>query len=425
METASTAEIEVGAGTPDPTPTDTGADSSSEFSYATHSDDDILGIGEDDAAGEAPAEDADAKTSAEAKSVEGKEAQPTTPDPAKPAEEPEVPQIEPEQLKQIFKKNPELRNSWYSEKAYREVFPTVAEARAIKEIFPNAEVAKQAASHQQMLIDMDQMYIKDPAQFAARMYKGNPEAYKAFISSTRESLYNVDPNAYRESMAKPAVRDTVENLKEIARESQDEDLAAALDILEDRLGFKAEAARAAAAGPVDPRIADYERLKTEAKAYGEGRTAAFSRAVDDVYFANLDHVIAAAVGKPSGMSEAALTMVKAEIRQEIGKVLAARPDLKAVYETKKRFGDRSVKHAQDAAAFLLQYAQQFVPRAASARMNAWTKEILAANKAELAAKDAVPKRKDIGSGGVVRGNPKTKGRIDYSKMSDDDILNDD
>jgi len=411
----------IAAETPEITSVDSA--SSTETDYSTLSDDDILNAGDEDAAaGEAPAEDTEiAQVPVEAKPVD-EEAQKAA-EAAKAAEMPVTAQIEPAELKALFKQYPKMRDTWYQEKAYREVFPTVAEARAVKELFPNADVARSAADMQATLLRINDTYLTKPGEFATRLAQTNPGAFTKLMENSRETLYQVDPQAYRSTFAEPAVQDFVLNMKDIGARAGDEELNAALDILEDRLGWKAGAAGAKPAGPVDPRIAELERLKADTEKFVSAGVQAFSDSVDKAYWTGLHQTVTAAIGKPAAMSDKAVEMVTREVMQEVSNAMKARRDLPGVYQARKRAGDMSPQHQKAASDFLLQYARQFVPQAVKARLNEWTQNILANNRAEVAKKTGAPQRKDVGSGS---GSGRASGRVhgvDYRKMSDDDILN--
>lgn len=424
-ETASTAAVE-STGAPDSAPVDTGSASSPEFSYGKVSDDQILGIGEfdvedeDEAAGEAPADEASAKPApVEAKSTEqpGQERKLDITDPEAPISE----VIEPEEMKALFKQHPSLRDTWYREKAYKEVYPTVAEARAVKEFFPTAELAKQASDQQALLLDIDRLYTEEPAQFASKLIQSNPGAFKQFMDAARPVLHQLSPTAYRTMVAEPIVRDLVENFKEITAKNGDEELAAALEIIEERLGFNVEARNRAIADQ-DPRIRAAEQMRSERAQSAKDSFDSFSDRVHSAYWDGLHKVVAEAIGKPTAMSDKAVEMVSREIVEEVADALAARTDLQRIFEAQKRNGDFSAQHQAKVADFVLRYARQIVPTKARARLTAWTNDILRVNAADIKKKVDAPVKKDIGAGSGAS-TPKAKSKkINYRTTSDDDIL---
>lgn len=413
------------AAAPD-TATVSAPESSPGVDYGKVSDDDILNSGSDEgsdegvATGEAPADDASAKSApAEAKDVKTAqdEQQPKPEDTENPVNE----VIEPEELKALFKQHPALRSAWYREAAYREVFPTIAEARAVKEYFPTADLAKQASDNQAMLFDIDKMYVENPAMFASKFIQGNPAAFRSFMEEMRPVLHQMSPTAYKEIVAEPVFRDTLNNLKGLAAKRDDQELAQVIEILEERMGFQSQDKNRELVNN-DPRIRAAEMSREQRQREVEQRYEGFAEDVNRTYWDGLRKTVSDAIGKPEAMSDKAIEMVTTEVMDAVSEALAARQDLKRIFDVRTRQGDFSPQHKEAVAEFVLKYARQIVPVKARERLTAWTNDILRVNKKDIETKAAAPIKKDIGSGSGHVPKAKTQ-KINYRTMSDDDILN--
>lgn len=414
-QAASVAAIETTSTPETPTPSESGG-------YP--SDDEIL---DGSPAAETPAEDTDKgeekPAAEEAKAVtdgEGKETEKKDE-----ADRPYSEHIEPEELKRTFKAHPQLRDAWYAEKAFREVFPTVAEAREFKSVFPTLDIAKRAAEHQSFLLELDKQYATDPAGFAARLQKGNPEAFYALLRDSRDVAYQADPKAYRDNYAEPAVRDAVGNLADLAAQHGDEDLAAAVKIIEDRLGWSGGESKGRLPDD-DPRIREYEQLKAQQSQYRQEAFNGFSSSADRAVDEGIAKAVQEAVGTPSGMSEKALARIVKEVAEEIRGDIRSRAQLLALYDAKKRAGNLSKEHHDETVNFLLTHAKQYVPAKVRVHLNEWTNEILRTNAADRERQKAVPARKEVGGGVTSTPTPKIPLKPDhdfYRKHSDDAILN--
>lgn len=410
--------------------------SSTDVDYSKQSDDDILdgAFGKDEPAERSASKDpVEPATPGEEKPVE------TAPKPedAKPEEEPAVDEEEPDSLARLYGKNPEIkaelqklfdkhpeaRNAWFKAGAISDLFPTVAEARELRTLFPTTEMAKQASNGMATLAQMEQTYLDNPAQFAQKLASGNFSNFARLIESSKQVLFRGNPQAYADIIARPAVLDAFANARELANSSSDEYLTAALDIIDDRMGLTKMGAKPKSDGPVDPRIAEFERLRADGAKIRTETTEAFSSAVDQKYWDGLNEAVTAAIGKPEAMTPKALERVRGEILAEITKQISARPDLRPQYEAFKRSGNMSPEHQAAAANFLLTFARQLVGPTTRKSLNEWTREVVGQNKAEVARVTAKPKLKDVGAGsGSARGQNSVPGKIDYKKVSDDDIL---
>ena len=332
---------------------------------------------------------------------------------------------EPENLKRAFKAHPELRKAFYREKEFTKIFNTPAEAREMRELFPTMEYAKAALSQAKVLLDADALYTNDPTQFAQRLQSGNPEAFFTFLSKSRNVAYQASPEGYRNSVAVPVARDLIDNLKDIASDSNDEDLGIAIQVLEDRLGWQASEKRPRISDD-DPRIQELNRLKAEQSSRGQEAFTNFSRSADRSVVDGILKMISDSIGTPEGMPKKVIDSVTRETVGDVWNTLKANPHALSTYESLKRQGNLSPEHANQVTQFLLGHAKQIAAGKLRARMSEWTKEIVGANVALREKLKSAPNNKDVGaSGGAPSGGrgKYSRGNIDYRKVSDDDIIN--
>ena len=135
--------------------------------------------------------DADSQTSDEAVASKPDEA---TPD-----------QGLPETLQKTIAANPEVKAEllrlWEENQAFQQIFPTPAEARAVKELFPGgAEQAKAALSKAMEMERSDAMFAsRDPRlqrELASSMLEFDPEAFGAMLQAGAEVVREKNPELY-------------------------------------------------------------------------------------------------------------------------------------------------------------------------------------------------------------------------------------
>jgi hypothetical protein len=125
-------------------------------------------------------------------------------------EEATTTQLMPESFKKAIAAAPEvkaeLQRLWDEHQAFREVFPTAAEARAVKELFPEgAEQAKAALSKAIELEQSDALFAsRDPRlqrELAANMLAFDPQAFGAMLQVGAELVRERSPELYRAFVA--------------------------------------------------------------------------------------------------------------------------------------------------------------------------------------------------------------------------------
>src|SRR5438128_1805897 len=112
----------------------------------------------------------------------------------------------PETLRAAIKANPELgktlQSLWDQHQAYRTIFPTVAEARTIKEMFPGgAEEAKTLLADAESIQQVDDSFYYGTPQarqdLVSRLYQSDPKALTETVKAAVEMMQTGAPEDYR------------------------------------------------------------------------------------------------------------------------------------------------------------------------------------------------------------------------------------
>ncbi len=413
---------------------------------ATPSDDELLGLETEDESGAAPAEPG-AEAGAEAATGE------PTPEEvaAKAAEEeagekPEViePDEEvtvPEEFKALFKMEgvgPKVRDLFYRTAAFQAQFPTVAEARSYKEVYPTLEDAKAAREDQTALESFDQgFYSQDPAEQATvlqGMHKEDPDAFRNVMARVPQVYSELDPEGYKLHLATPIVQDTLQNLRARAVEqggAEGENLKNAVDVLAMRLfGRNAEQLRASEL-QADPRTAQLERgqqeLAKQKAAFEQTQFEGFHRTTNDSIVTQVVDQIKTTVDKvlegvkvTAGAKQEMIGLVY----RQIDKTLRANRDLRAQLRREFR-GERSQEQQEKIVSLMLGRMRPLLRSTAQRVISDYTKNVLGLNETRLSKQRTTAGRPDItGKGGTHPAHvPGVKpGQVDYNLSDDDAIL---
>ena len=353
-------------------------------------------------------------------------AEDTTRQEEKPAEEDDEELLrgpEPENLKRAFKAHPELRDAFYSAKAFRDTIGSVKEARAYKEMFPSIEEAEMAREHAAMLLNLDQLYSTDPDQLFVKLRDGSPEIFEGLVKQIRPVIHSLTPESYRREIGDPVMRDVLGNFRQAAQASQDENLLAAVEIIEEKLGFAAQPQPTQPRND-DPRIAEWERWKA-GQAQGQVRAVeAFAYETERGVLEAVAKEIDATLSKvpQTGILPGVMDVVRQQILSEVANELNADRYQTAKHNSYKYSGDTRPEHRNAIVnARLAQAKPRIAPKVAK-MLKKLTTTVVEANKAELKRADAQSQRKEVGSGGAAPPMPRPT-KIDYRRVSDDDILN--
>ena len=297
---------------------------------------------------------------------------------------------EPEELKAVFAANPELRRAWHAEKAYREIFPNVEAAREIAAVFPTVEQARAAESQLAELEQLDSWFFSGQpeahAELAATVYRMNPAAFRSLAQAINQVLARLDTTGKGEAKPEPQPG-------QIANPAAND--------------------QAAAAAP-DPQQA--------------GRFASFYQETNAAVVEGLVDAIRAQVDRllPEGSAAGARNRVVGEIYRELDASLRSNRALAQQVRQAFRSGAMDADHQAAVAGMILGRARQALPAVAKRVINEWTTGVLTAADAKLARQRAAASRVDITGGGAPGTVPKlplAPKDIDYSRLTDADILN--
>ena len=114
----------------------------------------------------------------------------------------------PQKFRELFKANPELRNVYFSERAFREVYPTVQSAREAREFIETIggeegwNEVQEGRQEQATLNDL--YYSRNPQklrEYAKQVIGMDAGAFKALVPVALDELHSVDPQAYSKALA--------------------------------------------------------------------------------------------------------------------------------------------------------------------------------------------------------------------------------
>lgn len=282
-------------------------------------------------------------------------------------------------LEETLAANPELRQAWDDAKAYRESFRTPTDART-------ATVA-----------------LADLARMDALFFSGKPQDH----AELARVVASLDPAAFQ-SLAK--------TMAEVASQAQEKvsDGSSA----ENGAGREQQEGQPGGHGGVEP---SSQRGVTPAQEeFFHSTNAAAVRAVIDSIESQVERLL------PAEISKGARNRLVGEIYHELDASLRADRQFASQAREAFRSGTLDEEHRQAVVALVNNRARQALPAVARRVLNEWTSAIVAANQDRRARQRAAERRVDIvGSGrtGNDGVRPTTPKDINYSRMSDADILN--
>lgn len=276
-------------------------------------------------------------------------------------------------LDTILEANPELRQAWDDARAYRESFRTPQEARS-------ATAA-----------------LADLAKMDALFFSGRPQDH----AELAKVVASLDPTAFR-SLAKA--------MTEVANQPQ---------------GTVTDAIR----GQNPTEVSDSNRPPSDTKQsrvipaqehFFHSTNADAVQAVIESIESQVERLL------PQEISKGARNRLVGEIYRELD--VSLRADRQFADQAREAFrsGGLDEAHRRAIVSLVNSRARQALPAVARRVMNEWTSAIVAANQDRRARQRAAEKRVDIGGSGRTGNDgvrPLTPKDINYSRMTDADILN--
>ncbi len=310
---------------------------------------------------------------------------------------------EPVELQEVFNANPELRQAWRAEKAYREVFPTVETAREVAKLFPTLEDARAAGAQ-----------VADLAQLDRWFFSGQPESHAEMATA----IHRMNPAAFR-SLAR-AMEDV------LARNGQGNSSGA-----QSNGQVAAEKPPSQAPDSVAPPQAGGVEKSSEGTGENSALPGPFATFYQETNAAVVEGVVEAIQTQvqrllPEGVAAGAQKRVIGEIYRELDSSLRANRSLAQQVRQAFRSGAMDQDHQAAVVGMILARAKQALPGVAKRVIGEWTSGVLAVNQEKISRQRTAAARVDItGSGGLGAGIRRalTPGDVDYGKLSDGDILN--
>jgi len=293
-----------------------------------------------------------------------------------------------EQLQAALDAHPDLRRAWEEAQSYREAFATPEEARAATALLGDLD-------------RMDALFFshrpEDHAELARSVANLDPAAFASLAQAMSHLAANRANGPQTEA---PGGRNNAASSQAQNAQPRHSGQPQNREALADR-------------GPANgPTPAQLEFL--------HAANAAAVQGVLDAIETQVERLL------PEGVSKTARNRVVGEIYRELDSSLGANRQLGQQMRDAVRSGAFDAQHQRAIVALLTGRARQALPGIAKRVLNEWTSTVVAANHDRLARQRAAAHRVDIaGSGHGAEGGRRTLGPrdIDYTRMSDSDILN--
>jgi hypothetical protein len=296
-----------------------------------------------------------------------------------------------EQLQAALNAHPELRRAWQEAESYREAFATPEEARAATALLGDLD-------------RMDALFFSHRPEDHTELARAVANLDPAAFASLAQAMSNLAAGGLQ-AAAKAQETGSGENQQQIPRTpSRGSDNQSNTESSRD-------SARNGNAH-FGPTPAQLEFL--------HAANAAAVQGVLDAVETQVDRLL------PDGVSKTARNRVVGEIYRELDASLGANRQLGQQMRDALRSGSLDAQHQRAIVGLVTGRARQALPGIAKRVLTEWTSTVVAANQDRLARQRAAAHRVDIaGAGRGADGGRRSLGPrdIDYTRMSDSDILN--
>lgn len=359
-------------------------------------------------------------------------AEPSTPgaSPEATAEEQSREKLIPEELRELFKANPKLkefRDGFFSDRAYRELFPQIKDARELHQLFPNLDDAKRAAEQAEQHAQLEELFTTDPDGYLKALSENNPEAFAAVSERFDGFLKNSNRQAWQ-ARQEGAMRNLLTNAHAFAVESQNEDLQAAVDIIHQSLWGRPFSALPPTPSARERELSEREKALNEREEKEQAKTFQnYQQSVQTQYIdKTVEEIEKQITTLLPDVSEGARKRIVKEVFAEIDGRLQAMPAVMAELRRRgamvRKSGKADEAAIEQAADFLTKRSLGLVAQVAAEQVSEWTKDILTANKAMIEKQQDAANRKDVGAGGGGAVPPKAPILPPGKKMTDREML---
>lgn len=318
----------------------------------------------------------------------------------------------PEDIKPLFKMDgvgPKVRDLYFRDQAYRDVFSTVSEAREVKELLPNGvESAQEMLDVAARLEPFEEVF-----ELAAKDGPGATEFWSRIYEQDQQAYHNLHTRAFE---------NVIHQFHAQAKKAGDENLIAAVDVLWRRVNgeeYKGQE-QTQETSLRESSLQEREQKLDEREIQGF-KTSTFAETETQVETAISTHV--KAVLKDSNVSKGAVGRIVQDIHDEILDKIQQNPTLKIQLNRAFRNGNHGPEHQKAIVSLVVNRAKNLIPEISRATIKEWTGSYLAQNKQQQ--ERQLTSHADVGTGGPpgqpAGALPETKD-IDYGKVSDEDLL---
>jgi len=309
---------------------------------------------------------------------------------AEPLSENDNPEQQPESpndqsLRAILDENPELRRAWQDARAYRETFPT-------------PEAARTATAQLADLDRMDALFFSRRPEDHAVLARSIAEMDAAAFSSLAQAMGALAAETQRHE----------ENRNQTANSVAPTSTGATRPAAEILRSTQADGEKPAAR----PTAAQQE--------FFQATNAAAVQSVIDAIESQVERLL------PRGTSKNARNRVVGEIYRELDNSLRSNRQLAQQVRDALRSGALDDDHMRAIVGLISGRARQALPGVAKRVFDEWTSTVVTTNQERRTRQRAAERRVDIAGasgGGNEARRPIAPRDIDYSRMSDADILN--
>ncbi len=342
---------------------------------------------------------------------------------------------------------PKLREICERETQYQQLFPTVADARAVREIFADAGAARSAAAAQADLARLDRMVeSRDPrahAELLSGLQRLSPQAFRDLALTFGERLAELDPEAHQQVSAAMAAQALAghrwpEHVALLSRAVEQQDwpavkfLAATLssnlahvtpDAIRSAVGASRSSGTVPLRTPTTTETPNAGAVQTAAGQLLQSVNAEVEQAVQQSVARKVEELLPDA-------PEGARQKISGEIFRELDQTLRQDPELlDQVRESIRgalRSGPQSDPHrgtAERVAQLIAGRARAALPGVAKRVVADWSETVLRSTQARRSRQSESASRVEVGRGGAPGPVPLRPRGVDYARMSDAEILN--
>lgn len=405
---------------------------------ATKSDEELVGLEPEAYRAEYKGpNDRAAETKEDSQAAQEQSAASTEPDEITPG------QLLPESLKNAIAANPEIKAEllrlWEQHQAFREVFPTVAEARAVKELFPGgAEQAKTVLSKATEMERSDAMFLSQDAraqrELAASMLELDPQAFGAMLQASAELVRERNPQLYQAFVSglpsqAPPETNFSEQLAKIARALKNNDTHSLRQLASELVqGARESGTMGGSRTPTvsGARTPHEELLERELNSINQQQAISFVNSINQSALPQIDAEIRkliepAAKGLPAYAREGATQSLAQQIHAGIIQRLKSDHHYhNQLASINQNYGAQNYDAATKA---MVSRALLHLKPVAKQVLQAWTPRQIEQGRQTAEKAESAARRTDISGGGLTYGKPHAKLTKDEARdMTDDQLI---